>query len=212
MPGALTQQSVVDAGARVVEVSGWAALSLRSVAIELGVTPMALYRHVGRSETLKAAVVEVVVEPLAPIASSGDVGEDLADWARRFHDHLTRYPGLAGHLISSWFESPSTLGQIDDALCRVHASGIHGFDEVAVVNAVFTYVLMRSEAERTVRSAGAVRRTLRTATASRPLERLTALAEQYSTAQFDAHFEFGLRSLIGGMALPPQNGRRGKPR
>lgn len=208
----MTRQSVVEAGARVVEESGWAGLSLRAVATELGVTPMALYRHVGDSEKLKAAIVEEVIEQLAPVATSNQLGEGLADWARQFHDLLSRYPGLAGHLISSWFESSATLGQIEELLARVQASGVDGFDAVAVVNAVFTYVLMRCEAERVVRSAGAVRRTLRTSAASRPLPRLTALAEHYSTAQFDAHFEFGLKSLIAGMALPAPKPRRGRSR
>jgi AcrR family transcriptional regulator len=208
----MTRQLVVEAGARVVEGSGWAAMSLRAVATELGVTPMALYRHVADSETLKAAVVEVVIGQLDPVTSSHRIDEDLADWARRFHDLLSRYPGLAGHLIASWFESPATLGQIEDMLARVEASGVDGFDAVAAVNAVFTYVLMRCETERKVRSAGAVRRKLRTSAALRPLPRLTALAEHYTTAQFDTHFEFGLRSLIAGMALPPRNGQRGRTR
>lgn len=211
MSTALTRDLVVNAGARIVERSGWEALSLRAVASELEVTPMALYRHIGESESLKAAVVEVIVERFVAEEPSGDTSADLADWSRRFHDHLSRYPGLAGHLLTSWFESPALLERIDDLLGLVHESDLDGFEAVAVVNALFTYVLMRCEAERTVRSAGVVRRSLRTAAASRPLNRLNALAEHYTTAEFEAHFEFGLTSLIAGMPLPAKSRRR-RPR
>lgn len=204
----LTPESVIEAGARIVERSGWAALSLRAAASELGVTPMALYRHVGESESLKAAVVESIIGRFGAAERSGDTSSDLADWARRLRSELFRYPGLAGHLLTTWFDSPALLEHIDDLLGVVKDADLDGFEAVAVVNAVFTYVLMRCEAERSVRSAGAVRRALRTAGASRPLDRLNALAEHYTTAQFDAHFEFGLTSLIAGMPLPVTSRRR----
>ncbi len=197
----LSTDSVVEAGVSLVERVGWARLSLRAVASELGVTPMALYRHAGGSESLKAAVVETIVRRSPSVESTGDVGADLAEWARRLHHHLGRYPGVAGHLLTMWFESPAMLERIDDLLGLVGEQGLDGFEAVAVTNAVFTYVLMRCEAERAVRTAGVVRRTLSAAGASRPLDRLNALAPYYTTAQFDAHFEFGLRSLIAGMPL-----------
>jgi AcrR family transcriptional regulator len=203
----LSPDVVIEAGMRVLEVSGWEGLSLRAVAGELGVTPMALYRHVSESTALKAAVVEAVVDSMNGRARTGDLRVDLSEWARRLRDHLSRYPGVAGHLITNWFESPAILEQIDDMLNRLHRSGVDGFEAVASVNAVFMYALMRCEAERSVRNAGAVRRSLRTAAASRPLDRLNALAAHYTTAQFDAHFEFGLRSLITGMAIPAASGK-----
>jgi AcrR family transcriptional regulator len=202
MVATLSYDAVIEAGVRVVEHAGWDGLSLRAVAGELAVTPMALYRHVGDSESLTAAVIEAIVERLPSVVSTGSAAADLARWARDLHDGLSRYPGMAGYLLTMWFESPATLERIDDLLGLMYEHGIDGFEAVAVTNAVFTYVLMRCEAERTVRTASAVRRTLRTAAASRPLHRLNALAAHYATAQFDTHFEFGLRSLINGMALP----------
>jgi len=168
----------------------------------LGVTPMALYRHVPDSAALAATVMDLIVDGCARIGNSGDVAADLADWARRFHGDLSAFPGVAGWLLTHWFESGPMLDRIDELLGVVEDRGLDGFDAVAVTNAVFTYVLMRCEAEREVRSAGAVKRQLRTSKASRPLTRLNALASHYTTARFDAHFEFGLQALIAGMPLP----------
>jgi AcrR family transcriptional regulator len=201
----LSGERVVDAGARLVGQQGWASLSLRSVAGALGVTPMALYRHVPDSEALRRGVLDAIVGAAPSVCDTGDLEADLVGWARAFHAHLLRFPGVAGQLLTAWFESSPMLERVEDLLERVAGYGIEGADGVAVTNAVFTYVLMRAEAERHVRSAGAVRRQLRVANASRPLTRLTALASHYTTAAFETHFEFGLRALIAGMQL---QGRR----
>jgi AcrR family transcriptional regulator len=208
MATSLTTPVVVDAGTRLVEQSGWAALSMRTLAGTLGVTPMALYRHVGDSDSLKAAVVEHVINSVLPLVLTRDLATDLDAWARSLHGRLNRSPGLAGHLMTSWFESPATLEQIDDMLSVAYANGVDGFEAVAAVNAVFTYVLMRCEVERTVRTAGVVKRTLSTSGTSRPLHRVTALSDHYTTARFDEHFEYGLRCLISGMGLPNRQPRK----
>jgi len=205
----LDADAVTAAGVAVVREHGLQALSLRAVAGSLGVTPMALYRHVADSGTLTEAVMNAIVGDLARvragIGADGDLADldaDLTEWARRFHRDLIEFPGIAAWLLTHWFESGPMLERIDELLAAVGSRGLDGFRAVAVTNAVFTYVLMRTEAERQVRSAGVVRRQLRTANASRPLPHLTSLADHYTTAEFDAHFEFGLQALIAGMHLP----------
>jgi AcrR family transcriptional regulator len=193
---------VAEAGVALVGEHGVQALSLRAVAGSLGVTPMALYRHVSDSEALSEAVMNAIVGRSARIGSTGDAAEDLAGWARHFHRDLMASPGVAGWLLTHWFECGPMLERIDELLCCVGEHGLDGFDAVAVTNAVFTYVLMRCEAEREVRSKGVVQRQLRISKAGRPLTRLNALAVHYTTAEFDAHFEFGLQALITGMRLP----------
>ena len=62
-------------------------------------------------------------------------------------------------------------------------------------------LLMRASAEEAVRSAGAVKRSIRFATSSRPSPLITKYAEFYTTAEFDAHFEFGLDALLRELSL-----------
>jgi AcrR family transcriptional regulator len=204
MTGQLNVEQVSAAGVRLVSTAGWSSLSIRSVAAALGVTPMALYRYVPDSAALSSAVLEAIVDRSARVVATGDPALDLMAWARQFHLDLSGYPGVAGWLLTHWFESPAMLDRIDELLEVVHTHGRQGFEAVAITNAIFTYVLMRCEAERQVRSSGVVKRQLRTATASRPLLRLTSLSKHYTTAEFDAHFEFGLHALIRGMQLADQ--------
>ncbi len=193
----LSAEVVISAGTELVAESGWGELSLRAVAGRLSVTPMALYRHVPDSAALADGVLDEIASGLPGVGDSGDLGRDLDTWARSVLGHLRQYPGLAGHLLVRWFEIRPVLARIDELLERAQRDGLEGFAAVAVTNAVFTYVLMRAEAERQVRSAGTTTRNLDDAALE--FEHFGALAEHYTTAQFDAHFEFGLDALLAGM-------------
>jgi hypothetical protein len=162
---------------------------------------MALYRHVANSEALAGLVLESIVDGCPRVPCEGRASTVLTEWARALHDELTKFPGVAGWLLTHWFDSPGTLERIEELLAFVASQGLEGFEAVATTNAIFTYVLMRCEAEQQVRSAGAVKRQLRLASATHPLPHLTTLADHYSTAEFDAHFEFGLQTLVRGMSL-----------
>jgi hypothetical protein len=136
---------------------------------------------------------------MSDVPRSGDVRADLSTWAHAARSALTPFPGVAAHLLTVWFEVPSVLGMIEDLLDVAYDGGLDGFEAVAAVNALFTYVLMRAEAEQTVRTAGAVKRSLALAKSRRPLPRLRSLASYYTTAEFDRHFEYGLQTLLAGL-------------
>ena len=57
-----SRDQLVDAALAVVEAEGFSALSLRSVARQLGAGPMTLYTYVDSSEELAALVVDRLVE------------------------------------------------------------------------------------------------------------------------------------------------------
>ena len=57
-PPALSREVVVDAALRLVDTQGFDAMTMRAVAGELGVVPMALYRHVTDKRDLVDAVLD----------------------------------------------------------------------------------------------------------------------------------------------------------
>lgn len=57
-----TREQVADAAVAVVEASGFGALSLRSVARQLGVSPMSLYTYVDGTEEFEALVVDRLID------------------------------------------------------------------------------------------------------------------------------------------------------
>lgn len=160
---------------------------------------MALYRHVADATAVKAVVLERIVADIAPTTSAGSFADELRGWARQVRDVLIRYEGVGSYLLSTWFESPTMLGIIDDLLGRALKSGLDEFEAVAAVNAVFMYALMRAHAETVVRTSGTVKRNLRLAASVRPVPHLTALRKHYRTAEFDLHFDYGLNALLDGI-------------
>jgi AcrR family transcriptional regulator len=58
----LTRQAIVERALELGEAEGLEAVSLRRLATELGVTPMALYRHVKDKQDLVNAMYEAIVE------------------------------------------------------------------------------------------------------------------------------------------------------
>lgn len=62
----LTRKRVVAAGRRVAEAEGVGGLTIRRVAVELGATPMAMYRHVKDKRELILALLDDVAEGLPP--------------------------------------------------------------------------------------------------------------------------------------------------
>lgn len=61
-PRSLTRRAIVDRALELGDVEGLDAVSLRRLATDLGVTPMALYRHVKDKQDLVNAMYEAVVE------------------------------------------------------------------------------------------------------------------------------------------------------
>src|SRR5215831_16200133 len=61
-PRGLTRQAIIDRALELGDAEGLEAVSLRRLATELGVTPMALYRHVKDKQDLINAMYEAIVE------------------------------------------------------------------------------------------------------------------------------------------------------
>ncbi len=174
---------------------------MRSVAAELGVTPMALYRLVPDAVALSRTIADSAAAPIRPKLTGAPLTDALARWATLAYRHLGHYPGLAAFVMMEWTELPSWLDVVEVLLTEAEEQGIAGEHGVATVNAVFAFVLTRAQ----LRDAAAVapRRRLRPVAENPdryPLIR-ASLAE-YTTAQTAKHFEMGLTTLIAGLRSP----------
>jgi AcrR family transcriptional regulator len=64
MAAPLSREQILDATLALAEERGLAAVSMRAVAARLGVTPMALYRHIGDKQGLLDGLVERLLDEL----------------------------------------------------------------------------------------------------------------------------------------------------
>ena len=73
-PALISRAQVLDATLRLASEKGLTAVTMRAVAGRLGVSPMALYRHVGDKQGLLDGLVERLMAEVAvtEIAVTGD--------------------------------------------------------------------------------------------------------------------------------------------
>ena len=200
----LSSESVIDAGLALVSAEGLPALGIRALSARLGVTPMALYRHVGGAEQLEREVIRAIIQSMPLISSALDWPVACREWAPSARAVLAQYPGVAQYLLRHCFELTPMLVQIEALLCAALRSGRRGFEAVAAANAVLMYVLTRVEAEIAVRRAGSVKRSLREVRAKpRDFPALYEHVAHYEITGFDLQFEYGLTALLAGQGGKP---------
>ena len=108
---------LAGAGLSVVQHEGWSAVSFRSVAEQLDVSPMALYRLAPDGQQLRRIIADGAAERIRPDVDGRDLVEVLEAWARHTYRHLRRYRGLPAYVITTWTELPRWL-DIVEALLR----------------------------------------------------------------------------------------------
>jgi len=197
-PQAFDTSDLAVAGLDLVADVGWAAISVRSVADRLRVSPMALYRVAPDAQHLRRIIADAAAEPIQPQTDSGDLLETLDIWARRAYRHLGRYPGLAGYVITEWTELPHWLDIVEALLAQATADAMVGPRAVATMNAIYTYVLLRCQVRDT--AAAAPRRRLAPVREQRSrYPQIRANLGEFTTAKTDKHFSIGLDAFIRGL-------------
>jgi len=195
------RSDVATAGLAVVAELGWTAVTMRAVAEQLAVSPMALYRVAHDAEALRCIVADAAAEPIQPDPAIGDLIAALADWARRVYTALEPFPGLAGFVIVEWTELPRWLDIVETLLARAAANGRAGAPAVATVNAVYAYVLIRCQLRDAARMSP--RRKLAPVRRARTrYPHITANLDEFAVARTDRHFGVGLDALLRGLQAP----------
>ncbi len=123
----LTREAVVDRALQVADADGLDALTIRRLAQDFGVTPMALYWHFGNKEELLDAVGERVVAQMR-VPGEDDGADDLEGYLRGvlsgLVDALRQHPGVATLAASRMLACEPGLDLADQVLGRLRAAGV----------------------------------------------------------------------------------------
>jgi len=96
----LSREQILAAALRLIDSEGLDALSMRRLAAELGVDPMAIYHHLPGKRALLAGVAELAFGELRlPAEDGGPWQEQVRAFARAYRDLVLAHPNLALHLI-----------------------------------------------------------------------------------------------------------------
>lgn len=96
----LNRERVVTAAVRLADESGLEVLSMRSLAQELGVVPMALYKHVANKEELLDEMIDAMVREIDPLLEGVDWKRAMRHRILSARKALLRHP-WAPHVIES---------------------------------------------------------------------------------------------------------------
>jgi AcrR family transcriptional regulator len=212
----LRRDEVVAAGLRLTRKDGLAGLSMRRLATELGVWPMALYRHVRNKEQLVALVVDAVLAEYPPPSASGASCwiRALRAAGREGHRLLTAHPGVAAHVLVYGHTGPRALRLAELMLADLRRQGLSGEDAVLVFLTVSHYVVCSAATDAPFGAAsGGVRSPTRrdrlaawvaAVTAGRHdlptlSELLPAFGDPADSGPSSTRFEAGLDSLLAGL-------------
>jgi AcrR family transcriptional regulator len=91
----LDRDTVVAAARDLLDAQGLSALTMARLGEQLGVTAMALYRHVADRSDLELAVVELVLADLVvDTAPNEDWASGIAGWMAEVREHWLRHPWI----------------------------------------------------------------------------------------------------------------------
>jgi AcrR family transcriptional regulator len=130
----LTRQRILTAALRLVDEGGVEAFSMRRLAADLGVDPMAIYHHLpGKRAVLAGLVGLVCAELRLPAPGVGAWPERVRAVARAYRGLVLAHPNLARHLIADAEAATVAALEVNEALFEALAAA--GLPAPAIVRA-----------------------------------------------------------------------------
>jgi DNA-binding transcriptional regulator YhcF (GntR family) len=209
----LNRDEIVRIGIAIADAEGLAALSMRRIASELGVSTMALYRYVGGKDVLVVQMVDAAIGEFPLGTPPADWREAIAMVARVHWAAYRRHLWLASAISLSRPQLVPRLLPHTDAVLRA----LRGFEKSAAMSAMislFAYVrgvalVMEAEAQ-AEQDTGVTADEWVTGQADKlgtliAMGDLTAFRELLADGfdyeyDLDKLFEFGLNVFLDGLA------------
>lgn len=119
----LSREQVLRAAVALADRRGLAALTIRSLAQELGVKPMTVYYYVATKEEILDAIVELVFGEIELPSPGGDWRGELRGRAVSARQVLRRHPWALALLESRTNPGPATLRQYDATIATLRGAG-----------------------------------------------------------------------------------------
>lgn len=202
----LTRERILEAALSLVDGEGIEALSMRRLARELGVDPMAIYHHLPKKRALLSALIEQVFSEIRVPGSveTGRWQERVRAWACAFRDVARAHPKLVPHLATyPEAATEATLESTEELYAALEAAGMSPIQIVGAVGVVVDYLngFALAEASGALGEPNEQREMLEMLDA-RPQDELPAMRrtlEALPSGDLGTNFEFGLEVVLAGL-------------
>jgi TetR/AcrR family tetracycline transcriptional repressor len=203
----LSREAVVEAAARVLQRDGYAGLTMRAIADELGVQAPALYWYVPSKEALEVLLYDQLMSGFVVTLSGGDWRESVREAARQLRQHMRRHRDIARIAPHDFALGPNTMAQLNGGLAILLSGGLSERDAAYAFNMLYNYVVnwVAGEAEWVERT-NATDQPPHVGEAEHLGEidpdlfpHIVALADHLAADDSEGRFEFGLECMIAGL-------------
>lgn len=148
----LTADLIVDTAAGLADAEGLSAITMARVGKALGVTPMALYRHVANKEELLALLADQIGDvPDFPAGISWRDGLEL--WVRAQIDLILRRPWVLDLPLAVTVPGPHRLAWIDRAFALMTDVPLPSAEKFRIIALLAQHVLGEARVQAEARRA-----------------------------------------------------------
>ena len=112
----LTKERILRTAVALADEGGVESLSMRRLAQELRVVPMALYKHVAGKDELLDGMIDVVVAEIDPPIEGADWRTTMRERILSARRALLRHPWATGVLESRGEPTPTVIGYLDSMM------------------------------------------------------------------------------------------------
>ncbi|MDV3125241.1 TetR/AcrR family transcriptional regulator C-terminal domain-containing protein [Mycobacterium sp. 21AC1] len=199
-PRSFSQDQVAAAALAVVDADGLAGLSMRTVARQLGIATMSVYRYVADRDELEVMLVDLLLGGVDLEVPRGSAAHRLTVLAERVRDAAEQHPAAMPLLLAHRHRAPTSLRWGEAVLGVLTDAGCTGRRRVYAFRALLAYVFGALEVQRFGALGGAGTHEL----AQLAAERYPLLSQAATLARgIDPREEFrgGLEVLLRGLGL-----------
>jgi AcrR family transcriptional regulator len=119
----LSRERVLAAAVELADREGADSLSMRRLAAELGVVPMALYKHVANKDELLDGMIDVVVAEIDPPRADTDWKTAVRERILSARRALLRHPWTSRVMESRTRPTPTVMAYMDSMIAMFAAGG-----------------------------------------------------------------------------------------
>jgi AcrR family transcriptional regulator len=202
----LNRKRLLRAAIGLAGSAGIRALTMRSLAKELGVKPMALYYHVANKEEILDGIIDFVFGEIELPVENGDWRSAMRDRAVSAREVLRRHPWATPLMESRRNPGPATLQHHDEVIGILRRSGFsieltaHAYS--LLDSYIYGFVLQEASLPFTKETATGVAEAMMANFPTDAYPHLTELATEHVLQpgyDYSNEFEFGLELILDGL-------------
>ncbi|WP_039938317.1 TetR/AcrR family transcriptional regulator [Leptospira terpstrae] len=204
----LSKELVLKVAIQLADNSGLEELSMRNLALHLGVEAMSLYNHVKNKDELLDEMVDSVVSKVTLPKIGGDWKKEMKKRARSARQILIQHPWVTMLVVSRMNVGQSMLTYFDATLGCLHSAGfsLQAADHIinAIDSHIYGFILQELNFPIQPKEYAETAESFLPNLKSSPYIYLTKLTEEVISGKYNGlhQFEFGLDLILDGLEIP----------